>query len=338
MFTIESFCNLVWGASYSKVLQKISKDDYKEFELPKKNGTRTISYLEKDSRLWELQHQLLDNYLIKQDLPVCVKGFKKGESYKSFLSEHIGAEYFLRIDIASFFPSISASCIKNELSNLLICDSDEEKNKLLDLICDIVTLEDKLPQGACTSPMVSNLVMARIDQRITKYCQIFNIRYTRYADDLLFSSSIFNFAEKKWFVKKIKHILGSQKLKLNYSKIKFGQKEFVLNGYVISEREIRLSRNRLSDIRLIVKFAKENHCLIDQSGPKEFILEANKLPLKHRNLNEYPFKTFFQFVQYMCGYRAFLISLANDSYAITPFQKELQRLIRRIEIQIKQLT
>ena len=173
MFTIESFCNLVWVTSYSKVLQKVSKDDYKEFELPKKDGTRTINYLEKDSELWELQRRLLDNYLIKQDLPVCVKGFKKGESYKSFLSEHIGAEFFLRIDIASFFSSISDSCIKNELSNLLTCDSDDGKDKLLDLICDIVTLEDKLPQGACTSPTVSNLVMARIDQRITKYCQVF---------------------------------------------------------------------------------------------------------------------------------------------------------------------
>lgn len=337
MFTIESFCNLIWVTSYSKVLQKVSKDDYKEFELPKKDGTRTINYLEKDSELWELQRRLLDNYLIKQDLPVCVKGFKKGESYKSFLSEHIGAEFFLRIDIASFFSSISDSCIKNELSNLLTCDSDDGKDKLLDLICDIVTLEDKLPQGACTSPTVSNLVMARIDQRITKYCQVFNIRYTRYADDLLFSSRIFNFAEKKWFIKKIKYILSSQNLKLNYSKIKFGQKELVLNGYVISDCEIRLSRNRLSDIRRIVKFSKENHHLIDQFGPEKFILEANKLPLKYRNLNVYPFGTVFQFVQYMCGYRAFLISMTNNNYTLTPFQKELQRLIRRIEAQITRL-
>ena len=163
------------------------------------------------------------------------------------------------------------------------------------------------------------------------------LRYTRYADDLLFSSRIFNFAEKKWFIKKIKYILSSQKLKLNYSKIKFGQKELVLNGYVISDREIRLSRNRLSDIRRIVKFSKENHHLIDQFGPEKFILEANKLPLKYRNLNVYPFGTVFQFVQYMCGYRAFLISMTNNNYTLTPFQKELQRLIRRIEAQITRL-
>lgn len=335
MFTIESFCNQVWGISYSKVLRKVSKQDYKEFELPKKGGMRTINYLEKKSNLWELQSNLLDNFLIKQDLPTCVKGFRKGENYKSFLMEHIGATFFLRIDIASFFPSISDACIRKEFSNLIACNLDDEKEHLLDLISDIVTLKGKLPQGARTSPMVSNLIMARIDQRITKYCQVFNVRYTRYADDLLFSSRKFNFEEKKWFVKKIKYILDSQNFKLNYSKIKFGKDELVLNGYVISVDGIRLSRKRLSDIRQVVSFAKKNYQLLKLNDLEKYICEANKLPLKYRNLSSFPFKTVFQLIQYMCGYRAFLISLADSNYASTAFQKELQKLVRRIETQIK---
>ena len=47
MSTLESFCNLVWGTSYFKVTQKISKNDYKEFQIPKKGGMRTINYLDK---------------------------------------------------------------------------------------------------------------------------------------------------------------------------------------------------------------------------------------------------------------------------------------------------
>ncbi len=115
-----------------------------------------------------------------------------------------------------------------------------------------------------------------------------------------------------------------------------GRRE-IPNGYVISDREIRLSRNRLSDIRRVVVFAKDNYHLIDQFGPEKFVLEANKLPLKYRNLDMYPFRTVFQFVQYMCGYRAFLISITDNNYVLTPFQKELQRLIRRIEAQIARL-
>ena len=334
MFTIESFCNAIWETSYSKVSRSITKDAYKEFEIPQKSGSRTINYLDRDTELWNLQHKLLINFLDKQDLPVCVKGFKQGESYRSFLAEHIGSKFFLRIDISSFFPSITETQIKSELTRLLACNSSEDKEKLLDLICGITTLNGSLPQGACTSPSISNLVMARIDQRITKYCQVFDVRYTRYADDLLFSSNTLDFGKKKWFFKKIKYILSSQNLKLNYSKIKFGQDELVLNGYVISNNGICLSRNRLSDVRHVISFANKNHILIEKFGSEKFLQEVNKLSLRHRNLTEYPFKTLFQFVQYMCGYRAFLISLVDQSYAETSFQKQLQRLIRRLESQI----
>ena len=140
MFTIESFCNAIWETSYSKVSQSITKDAYKTFEIPKKDGSRVINYLEKDTTLWHLQHKLLVNFLEKQDLPICVKGFRQGESYHSFLTEHIGSKFFLRIDISSFFPSITEAQIKTELTRLLACSSNEDKEKLLDLICNITTL------------------------------------------------------------------------------------------------------------------------------------------------------------------------------------------------------
>lgn len=334
MFTIESFCNATWETSYSKVSQSVEKDVYKEFKIPKKGGFRIIDYLDKDTNMWSLQYRLRTRFLDKQDFPVCVKGFRQGESYRSFLAEHIGSKFFLRIDILSFFPSITEMQIKNELTRLLACNLSEDKEKLLNLICDITTLNGLLPQGACTSPAISNLVMARIDQRITKYCQVFNIRYTRYADDLLFSSDGFDFKTKKWFLKKVKYILSSQTLKLNYSKVKFGQDELVLNGYIIANDGIRLSRNRLSDIRHVVSFAKKNHTLIEEFGSKKFLQEINRLSLKHRNLAEYPFKTVFQFVQYLCGYRAFLISLVDRNNEETSFQKQLQHLIQKIEVQI----
>ena len=180
--------------------------------------------------------------------------------------------------------------------------------------------------------------MVRIDQRITKYCQVFDIRYSRYADDLLFSSAKFDFKNRRWFLKKIKYILSSQNLNLNYSKIKFGEDVLVLNGYTISDNGICLSRSRLSDIRHVVAFAKKNHGLIETYGSEKFLLEANKLSLRHRDLSEYPFRTVFQFVQYMCGYRAFLISLVDFDYEETPFQKQLQHLIRKLETQIARYT
>lgn len=337
MFTVDSFCNYIWGKNYSKISIPVSKTEYKTFVIPKKNGTRRINYLKRESELWNLQYKLLSSFLEKQPLPVCVKGFRKGESYKSFLSDHIGANFFLRIDISSFFPSIGVDWIRETFAEILLVQSDEEKTKLVDLLCDIVSLNDSLPQGACTSPTVSNLVMARLDQRITKYCQVFDISYTRYADDLLFSSKSFNFRNKKWFLKKIRYILNTKHLYLNYSKLKYGEHEICLNGYVIFKEGLRLSRNRLSDIRHVVSFSKNNHCIIKSQGTEVFLKKANLLVLKYRNLQLYPFKTFFQFIQYLCGYRAFLISIIDNDMRDCYFQKELQKLIRKIEEEIDYL-
>ena len=106
------------------------------------------------------------------------------------------------MDIKDFFPSITSEIIKDTFSHLLSFDTDEEKEKILELISEICTYEGVLPQGVPTSPVISNIVMTRIDQRITKYCQILGITYTRYADDMLFSSNMFDFKTKKWFIKK----------------------------------------------------------------------------------------------------------------------------------------
>ncbi len=327
------FCNLVWGQTYYKISEKISKDEYKEFIIPKKNGVRIINYLEPTTDLYKLQKQLCVNFLDKQSVPLCVKGFIKGENYLSFLKEHIGSNYFLRVDIKSFFPSITKEIIEAELRNIFFINSEDEKDKLSKLVSDLVTLNNSLPQGACTSPVISNLIMRRLDQRILKYCQALGVIYTRYADDLLFSSDVFNFSQKNWFLKKIKHILKSQKFKLNYSKIKFGNGNLSLNGYVISKYEIKLSRHRLSDIRHTVSFAQQNYSQFKKNGDVVFLQKLNEQKLSHRNLELYPFNTVFQFVQYLCGYRAYLISLVDINLS-TPFQKEIKKLIRKIEKQI----
>lgn len=338
MFTLDSFCKHIWDETPVGVSKKIVKSDYKHFEIAKKGGTREIDYLDQNSSLNKLQQDLLVHFLNKQATPVCVKGFMQGESYKSYLSQHVGAKYFLRIDIKSFFPSIQERIIKETFSNMILAPTSEDHIKIVDLIFEIVSLGNSLPQGACTSPMTSNLVMSRLDQRILKYCRTFDVQYTRYADDLLFSSSNFDFSTKIWFIKKVKYILGSQNFVLNYSKTKQGQNEFSLNGYIISKTEIRLSRSRLSDIRHSVAVSKAAHTIRDSLGDSEFLSIINSQQLEHRDLDSYPFNTVFQFTQYLCGYRAFLISWVNEERKTSQFQKELQRLIRRIEKEILDLT
>ncbi len=226
IYDYDYFYDIILNCKKQDVLNIVSNKGYKTFWIPKKNGLRTIAYLEKNSILYIFQKNLLKKVFFNEPIPVCAKGFVENESYRSFLASHVGSQYFLRVDIHDFFGSIKKDMIENMLTSIVLISNIDKKSEVISIISEIVTLNDCLPQGACTSPSISNLCFVPIDQRITKYCQKLGIRYTRYADDLLFSSDNFNFSEKKWFLRTIRKILRTQNLKLNYSKIKFGKAGF----------------------------------------------------------------------------------------------------------------
>lgn len=333
MYTYESFCSVILRSKEEEIKRIIANAEYKQVYIPKKHGKRKLCYLDKNSALGQLQKRLQKSFFSKQNLPLCVKGFREGENYLNFLKAHIGSNFFVRIDIQNFFPSITSDTVKKEITNIISGTSAEEKGKIIELVTEIVCTDNCLPQGAITSPIVSNIVMARIDQRITKYCQELNVKYTRYADDLLFSSSNFDFKEKKWFLRKIKFILGTLDLRFNYSKIRYGCGKIILNGHIISNSGISLSRTKLSDVRHMLSFIANNFSYI-KNMEGCFLLQLNQIKFQKRNLRNNPFLSIFQVIQYLCGYRAYLISMINNDFYETSFQRELRRLLRRIEKQI----
>ena len=78
--TAEDFCKFVWNDSIDGVLFDIQKNEYKSFEIPKKNGVRVIRYLDSNTELYKLQQKLQQKFLSRITMPPSVKGFKKGEN------------------------------------------------------------------------------------------------------------------------------------------------------------------------------------------------------------------------------------------------------------------
>jgi len=328
LYTKDGFCRANFGISYEQVLLSIKNKNYMKFEIPKKNGKRIIHFLPKESEFGNYQRRLTVNYLAKQPLPICVKGFVKKESYRNYLIPHVENRFFIRIDIHDFFGSINEYHIEDTFGSLLpIITTD--KDLIISIFKEYLLLDGILPQGAVSSPIVSNIVFAHIDQRILKYCQILNVIYSRYADDMLFSSKTFDFNEKKWFMKKIRYILSQKKFRINYSKTKIATREISLNGFVISDT-ISLSRKKLFDIRHLISFTNKNLKLIRDGSIDQFLLMVNSLELNDRNLHSHGFQNIYQFTQYLCGYRAFLISWVDTSDYSTN-QKEMAKLITKIE-------
>lgn len=314
-----------------KQVASYKKDCYSEFEIPKKDGVRKIHAISKGLDLYKIQRNLNDNFLINIALPVAVKGFVKGEDYNTYLVQHIKKNFYLRADIKGFFDTITTKQIKKMLKEFITVDD------VVEVIIDIVTLDDKLPQGAVTSPSISNAIFKRIDQRITKYCQEFDVSYTRYADDMLFSSDRINFDKDRFFYSMIKNILKENGFECNYNKKRTGDGKICLGGFIIQD-DIHLSRSKLSNINKLIYFFRENKNFnsdkysIDTQIFKnnKWLMEVNKLNLKENNKLKV-FNTVSQLLDYLCGYRAFLISMVKNNNSSTSHTIIFKKKIENIE-------
>jgi RNA-directed DNA polymerase len=322
------FINKILGTKsktiYDIVLEK--EDHYFDKQIKKKNGNRELKCL-KQGDFKNIQSNLKKNFLDTLPLPENVYGFIKSSSYKQFLIPHIGKEFFLRIDIKNFFPSINKKMIFDAFKDYF----KVEESEVLDLFIDIVTLDGKLPQGAITSPTVSNIVFRPLDIRIKNYCEKFGITYTRYADDLLFSSSNSKLHEN-FFIKKIYYIINDKNFKINSNKLIKSKFEISLNGFVIG-KQIRLSRKRTKDIAQVVKICR------DKKATESFdkLLERlNKLNLRYRKEiilgsgDSVYFTSKESLANYLLGFRSFFIDwlktgmISND--------KSQRFFIRQIEV------
>ena len=184
---------LVYERGDSKV------DHYIRFRIPKRSGgTRLIS--RPRVSLEKAQRWVNETILAKQELHPAAMAFRKGISIVDNARVHSGSEIVVRLDIKDFFPSITFSRIRGLFESFgynpgvatvlaLICTDSPRVQLRIGGHDHVVPVGERaLPQGACTSPMLANLVGRRLDRRIQGYAAKAGWTYTRYADDLVIST------------------------------------------------------------------------------------------------------------------------------------------------------
>jgi len=153
---------------------------YQEFSIPKKSGGSRTLHAPSDA-LKQLQRRILRRLLGKLKSHACATGFERGHSIVTNARTHVGREVVLRMDIRDFFPSTGRKRVENYFRKI---GWNREASKLL---TELTTWKGGLPQGAPTSPRLSNLVNYRMDARLEGLARSLNAAYSRYADDLTFS-------------------------------------------------------------------------------------------------------------------------------------------------------
>ncbi len=177
-----------FGAPLGKlagVLYRAPEEErYKSFEIPKRTGgMRPI--LAPIGLTRELQEKLAPVLLERYSAHPAAQGFLKERSILTNARVHAGQRLVLNIDLEDFFPSINFGRVRG----LFMAEPFKLGPAAAALFAQLCTYRNGLPQGAPTSPALSNFIAADLDRRLARLARESNVRYTRYADDITFSSN-----------------------------------------------------------------------------------------------------------------------------------------------------
>lgn len=195
--------------------------------------------------------------------PVSANGFIKGRGIKANAEKHLSKKFILSIDISNFFETISQDMV------IKVLEEHEFENKIAVMISKIVTVNGFLVQGFHTSPTLANMVFKKLDLIFEKLEE--SITYTRYADDLTFSSD-----SEITLLEEITKIIEDAGFSINKRKTKImkrGQHQYVTGLTVFDNQYPRIAKRIKRRLRLEVHY-------INRDGLRSHTLKRMKLTWK----------------------------------------------------------
>jgi retron-type reverse transcriptase len=250
-----------------------TRTNYVRFALPKKTGgLRVISA--PLPRLKAAQHWVLKNVLEKLPVHEAAHGFRAGRSIVSNARPHVGSAVVVNLDLKEFFPTVMYPRVKGFFVKL---GYSEATATALALLCtepdvDEVELDGqryfvaqgsrRLPQGAPTSPALTNLLCRRLDRRLQGAARKLGFTYTRYADDLTFSAPKGGSADVGKLLRLVRFVVSKEGFKPHPEKTRVlrrgGQQE--VTGVVVNDKP-GVDRETLRRFRALLH-------QVEKSGPE----------------------------------------------------------------------
>lgn len=239
---------LTWYAN-----PKLGQKRYVEFKIKKKSGAeRTINA--PSNGLKSLQKTLSFVLQCVYEPHIAAMGFVRNRSIVDNANLHVGSIYVYNIDLKDFFPSIDQARVWKclQLKPFLLANSKQNlANLIASLCCTEMEVERKneigewqkvkrnaLPQGAPTSPVITNIVCQKLDFLLTGVAKRFNLKYSRYADDITFSSMHNVYQPESEFLKELHRIVAEQNFHIKESKTRLQKEGYrkEVTGLLVNEK------------------------------------------------------------------------------------------------------
>ncbi len=157
---------------------------YHSFSIKKRQGGQRVIDSPEATLKW-IQRSILRVFTCVAHPHKCAHGFVEEKSIISHASIHVNSRWVFVTDIQDFFPSIHWG----RVYGLLQSKPFQASPTLARLLANLVTHQGRLPQGSPTSPYLSNIVCRRMDHELFRWARTHGFRYSRYADDLTFSTN-----------------------------------------------------------------------------------------------------------------------------------------------------
>ncbi len=236
-----------------------NQNRYIYFDIPKKSGKTPRHIASPVKELKTILHYL--NYILQTQYQPneYTMGFVPFRSVCSNAELHINKNYVFNIDLKNFFSSIEKNRIRITLTKQLHL-TPAMADIIANLCCIKIYSEENLPhsqyilpQGFPTSPILTNIICQELDDELAYLAQRFNATYSRYADDITFSSMHNIYQEKSEFITKLKKIIATQQFKINPDKTRLQKKgsRQIVTGVIVNTKP-NVSRKYIREIRSIL--------------------------------------------------------------------------------------
>lgn len=213
---------------------------YRTFTIKKRSGGDRIINAPYPSLL-QCQDWIYRNILLNCDVHENAHGYVPGRSIFTNASPHLNCTTLLKMDLKDFFPSIGISWVINLFSDLGY--SKGVSHLLAALCCN----RGVLVQGSSTSPYLTNILLYRLDERLSRLAKKNNLSYTRYADDMTFSGGYIS----KKLPQLVASIVTDYGLVVNDSKTRLmiNKNKKIVTGLSVSGVSLKITRELKRAIR-----------------------------------------------------------------------------------------
>ena len=219
---------------------------YRSFSIPKRRAEELRKIVSPYPFLSMVQTWIKTNILENIDVHPNCFSFRKGHSIVNNAAMHLNGFDLYKLDLKDFFPGIP---IRRNIKIFLNCGYSHKVSFFLGAL---TSYQNSLPQGAPTSPIISNIIGKKMDNRLHKLSISFQLTYSRYADDITFSGRHIS----PRFRNIVKTIIGEEKFEINFRKevlISGKNSKKIVTGISISDgHQLKVPREYKRGLKLDV--------------------------------------------------------------------------------------